>query len=134
MGRKPKAQVNTEPTPLPQTVEEENVSETTETIEIDTTSLNVGTISSGPAVTILINNNSQQVLDLIAQEMAWAKGEIERCDDYIYSSADLDRRFSVYRTELYVFRYNIRQLSLRGNYPNIDISLIPKRPDYVADV
>lgn len=133
MGRKPKAQVNTEPTPLPYSIEEEKAPEVTETIEIETTSLNVDTISSGP-VTIQIKDNSQQVLDLIAQEMAWAKGEIERCDDYIYSSADLDRRFSVYRTELYVFRYNIRQLSLRDNYPNIDISLIPKRPDYVADV
>jgi hypothetical protein len=66
--------------------------------------------------------------------MQWALNEINRCNDYIYAKADLDRRFSVYRDELYDYRYRIRQLSLIPNYPNISESRFPQRPDYVADV
>lgn len=70
----------------------------------------------------------------IYEDMSWAFKEIIRCNDYIFSKADLDRRFYVYREELYEFRYKLRQLKLHPMYPNIPMNMYPTKPDYVADV
>lgn len=67
------------------------------------------------------------------EEMNWASSEIERCNDYIYAKADSSRRFATYRDELYEYRYKIRQLAFNPNYPNIEKSKFPPRPDYVPD-
>lgn len=59
--------------------------------------------------------------------------EIFRCNEYIFAHADVDRRFSVYREELYTYRYNLRQLKLDNRYPNIPKSAMPEPPTPIAD-
>lgn len=81
------------------------------------------------------NNISYSIsLKYMTDEMIWALNEIERCNDYIFAKADLDKRFTVYRDELYTYRYNLRQLKFIKGYPLIDENKLPKRPDYVDDV
>lgn len=158
MGRKPKNQTNegSSPPPLtPPSLEEEDLiidtskvepnienvtvedppvfEDFTQTIEIDTASDNMTETITITQPTYYPYNTSEAI-SYLNDEMKWAQLEIERCNDYIYAKADLDRRFSVYRDELYEYRYKIRQLQFITGYPNIDKSRLPKKPDFVADV
>lgn len=102
---------------------------TTETVTVP--SLNVTIFSTTDKVSIAYTS----IEPIIIQEMQWALNEINRCNDYIYAKADLDRRFITYRDELYEYRYKMRQLSLYDKYPYLNADkVMPKRPDYVADV
>ena len=150
MARKPKKQT-TEGVPLPLIVEEDapvekvddapsvTIYETpdTENISIDDV-LQSKTITTPEFVVDSIpyqNNISYSIsLKYMTDEMIWALNEIERCNDYIFAKADLDKRFTVYRDELYTYRYNLRQLKFIKGYPLIDESKLPKRPDYVDDI
>lgn len=127
MGRKPKSEtpVQEEVVPVEQQTEsipsQDDTPTTTEQTEEYTP---VGTVTLKP----------EDITQDVGAEMCWAMGEINRCNDYIYAKADLDRRFTVYRDELYEYRYKLRQLSLLDNYPYISKTLLPVRPDVVQDV
>ena len=143
MGRKPKtvdssegvltppAPVVEEPVELPNTISSTN---NTYYVE-DSNYYNTTTITED---THLAESSKPRVMDemreVVAEEMAWALGEIQRCNDYIYAKADLDRRFTVYRDELYEYRYKLRQLAFIDSYPVVPNNKMPQRPDVVADV
>ena len=143
MGRKPKTVdssegVLTPPTPVvEEPVELPNtISSTNNTYYVeDSNYYNTTTITED---THLVESSKPRVMDemreVVAEEMAWALGEIQRCNDYIYAKADLDRRFTVYRDELYEYRYKLRQLVFIDTYPVVPNNKIPQRPDVVADV
>lgn len=119
LARKPKKQIDEGSSLPPLTLSpEESVTETYDDVEIS--------ITETP--------KPESIEDKIVQAMAYALSEIERCNDYIYAKADLDRRFTVYRDELYEYRYKLRQLSLRDDYPYIDEKIMPQLPDYIKDV
>lgn len=139
MGRKPKAKASEDQPPLvaqplggdasppistlPST--EELTFEGQQVIQTETTTSDREDVDAEP----LPDYNQ-----MISEDMSWAYKEIIRCNDYIFSKADLDRRFYVYREELYEFRYKLRQLKLHPMYPYISMNMYPTKPDYVADV
>lgn len=65
--------------------------------------------------------------------LMYAMLEIQRCDDYIQAHADSDRLFTVYRSELYDYRYRLRQLQFDKNYPDLDKMKVPSFPVVVRD-
>lgn len=139
MARKPKNATQGGVSPLPTPQDEEPVVQDTFAgdIIIDT-STETETISSEPTPETVISHTYYKVNlfdceQRIYDEMPWALKEIERCNDYIFAKADVDRRFATYRDELYEYRYKMRQLVFSPNYPNISESKFPKRPDYVPD-
>lgn len=128
MARKPKKQTNEGSSPLPLTpISEETITETYEASPEEP-------ISFSEYVSTTPLRSFGSIEGEIYQAMNYALSEIERCNDYIYAKADLDRRFTVYRDELYEYRYKIRQLSLLKDYPYIDYNLMPPKPDFIPDV
>lgn len=146
MARKPKKQT-TEGEPLPPIVEEdapvEKVDDApSETIDekSDTDIISINNVPGSETTTTYEftpyqhNISYSMSAKYMSDEMEWALIEIERCNDYIFAKADLDKRFTVYRDELYTYRYNLRQLKFIKGYPLLDESKLPKRPDYVEDI
>lgn len=125
MARKPKNTIQEEVSP-PTSVESSE-------IIIDTTDTPTVSVYSKPSEQTYLKIDTFDCEQRIYDEMPWALKEIERCNDYIYAKADLDRRFSTYRDELYEYRYKMRQLKFLPDFPNIDESRFPTRPDYVND-
>lgn len=127
MGRKPKSEAPVQEEVVPVELQTESIP-----YQDDTPTTTEQTEEYTPVNTVTLK--PQDITQDVGAEMCWAMGEINRCNDYIYAKADLDRRFTVYRDELYEYRYKLRQLSLLDNYPHISNKLMPQRPDYVADV
>lgn len=133
MGRKPKDSVLTEEVEVqPSTSEDIEETTTIDTTELEDSSSTITT--SEEEVPIEVVPKRESIESTVAEEMSYAMGEIERCNDYVYAKADCDRRFTVYRDELYEYRYKLRQLVFNVNYPYIDSSSLPQRPDYIPDV
>ena len=125
MGRKPKTIEGvevSEPTPS-------EIIEIPETFDVESSDITISVEPLTPPMP-----EYPDISQYMAEEMEWARGEIERCNDYIFAKADLDRRFSVYRDELYEYRYKFRQMIFVNNYPHINPNSYPKRPDIVIDI
>lgn len=140
MGRKPKTKVEEESIPpsTQEPVESDTNSEIPEPTSEDTNASSFGEANTITCVgeSIPLSNNVNAVLGEAYMEMAWASDEISRCNDYIYAKADLDRRFTVYRDELYEYRYKFRQLIMNWEKGSLELSKsnFPVRPDVVADI
>lgn len=85
----------------------------------------------------VVPKTNQELLDEFAtwqhEKLVYSMLEIQRCDDYIQAYADSDRLFSVYKQELYAYRYRIRQLIFDSNYPDLSKMKLPKFPIPVQD-
>lgn len=91
---------------------------------------------SPPSLDAVPNEIQEDIEDArnrIAKLIADTQSEIERCNDYIFANADSDRRFATYRSELYEYRYKLRQLIFDPNFPHMDKVKLPELPECIPD-
>ena len=96
-------------------------------------------LESRDANTVLNDSNKAEEASVyiakmnIAAMITATQSEIERCNDYIFANADSDRRFTTYRSELYEYRYKLRQLIFDPNFPHMDKVKLPELPECIPD-